>query len=103
MILYLKKKPMPVNKGTIMQEMAAMKALMRRLPTQAANEAKNFFLGGWQLQGWQGDNGLVPWVRRDSVIKCFRRGPFFIIHYFRRHEGGDTRFGAPAPGRPGSI
>jgi len=48
-------------------EIRRIEAAIRRLPTEIGNHARNFFLAGWQKQGWQSGTGLIPWQPRKDT------------------------------------
>lgn len=59
---------MPVHQGDIFYRLEKIKQMLKALPKRAGNEAHNFFLDNFKLQGWQGDNGLQKWDKRKSNL-----------------------------------
>ena len=58
---------MPVHQGDIFKKLERARVAIKRIPTVVGAVAKNFFLAGFDKQGWQGDGGLVAWPpRKDS-------------------------------------
>lgn len=55
---------MPIHLGDFNTGLENMKATIRRLPPQLGAEAEVFFKSNFDVQGWQGDNGLQLWDKR---------------------------------------
>jgi phage gpG-like protein len=61
---------MPNNFDDIAQRLEEkFNDLIPQLPQILGNEAVNFFLDNFKMQGWQGDSGLMPWEKRKKIDK----------------------------------
>ena len=57
---------MPVHVGDFNTGLDKMRKTISGLPVQLGATAENFFRSNFRVQGWQGDNGVEPWLKRKG-------------------------------------